>query len=81
MALTPASLDWCPHLKPAQAVSTLPRLLELEGNARDIRCTAWETATIPKRLVRLLMNIRGTRYTAHGEGRRQVLEPGTVVIL
>ena len=71
--LAPLDLSGYPHTPPANAGDGLPRLIEIEGDGTDIRCTGW---WFEGRLVRLLMNLRDAPVQRLAEGRRLALAPG-----
>lgn len=77
-ALVPADLDGFPRLKLADAVASLPRLLELHRRGTDIRCTAWEKDGV---VTRLLMNLRETAYRAQWDSETKKLAPHEVTVL
>jgi len=85
--LAPADMEWCPRASPEEAAASLPRLIEIEGDATDIRCTAWEKGG---RVARLLMNLRPVSVNApvrcvvagaRVRTRRLRLGPGQITIL
>lgn len=73
----PGILDWAPQMPMEKAIGGLPRLIEVEGDATDIRCTAW-IASGAKAPVRLLMNLRPTIFEAVFGRNRITLNPGEV---
>ena len=64
--------DWEPNPQ------RFPDLLALEGDAADIRCTAWEKDGVVKRLV---MNVGTEAYTAKFAGKAMSLQPGEVAMV
>lgn len=73
-AILPADLSWCPTGTPAD----LPRLLPLEGDATEIRCTAWEK---DGKVTRLLLNIGTEALDATIDGKAKRLEPFEVYLV
>lgn len=69
--VVPADLSWCP---PAD-LDALPRLAQIDGDATDIRCTAWEQGGT---VTRLLMNLGTAPATVRVDGAAMVLEAGVV---
>jgi hypothetical protein len=69
----PLELDWCPRREAAAAVAGLPRLVRLEGDGTDIRCTAWRHGS---ETTRLLMNLNPRPVSCRMDGRELTLEPG-----
>lgn len=71
-------LDWCSRMQPAQALATLPRLLDLpddNGGSFDIRCTGW----LDEQGMRLLvMNLRPVPYTFTYQDQTLTLAPDQV---
>lgn len=77
-ALTAVEFHWCEHCEVSHIASVLPRLVVLDGDTADIRCTAWESCG---RTVRLLMNIGHAARTSRFDGQAVLLEPGVVYLL
>ncbi len=74
------STDWSfAKVNPTKAaVETLPRHINIQGNATDIRCTAWEKDGIT---TRLLMNIQEVPVTIKVDGKSLKLAAGEVKVL
>ncbi|MHB0935058.1 MAG: HAD family hydrolase [Armatimonadota bacterium] len=73
-AILPADLSWCPAGTPAD----LHRLLDLPGDATDIRCTAWEK---DGKVTRLVLNIGTEAFDATIDGKAMRLEPFEVYMM
>jgi len=76
--LSPAKMDWCQTQTISEAVVSLPRLIELAGDAMDIRCTGWKRDGV---VTRLLMNLRSEPYTFEYQGQTLTIQPDEVKIL
>lgn len=77
-AVTQNDLNWCTKLTPAQAVQTLPRLLDLSQDSVDIRCTAWLNE---QGLRKLVMNLRPTPFTFTDQNQMITLAADEVHII
>lgn len=71
-------LDFVERATIDAAVAGLPRLIDLPGNATDIRCTAWEKSGTTQRY---LMNLRDTPYRAKLGKKSITLKPAEVIVL
>lgn len=76
--LQPLDMNWCPSQSVTDAVASLPRLIEIDGDATDVRCTAWQR---DGRVTRLLMNLRTKEFFGTIRGRSLRLEPVEVRVL
>lgn len=76
--LEPVSLGWARRATPAQAADAMPRLIELQGNTTDIRCTAWEKKGKTRRL---MINLNPEPFTAKFERRTIKLAPAQAVVV
>jgi len=74
-ALEPLDPAWCPAAEANQAVSMLPRLVDLGADGEDIRCTAWER---DGRSTVLLMNLRRREVRIDAGGTPVTLLPGKI---
>ena len=79
-ALQPLDMGWCEQMTIAEAVSRLPCLIDLQGDATDIRCTAWiaEGTTPDADAIRLLISLNEQPFEARFDDRSMTLEPGEV---
>jgi hypothetical protein len=64
-----------------QVVSGLPRLMDLLGDATDIRCTGWFRADEPELVTRLVMNLRSETWIGLWNHRVIEMAPGEVRLL
>jgi hypothetical protein len=76
-SIEPLDLSWLPEMSAEETAASLPRLIELGGDATDIRCTAWRRGG---KTTRLLMNLRETPWRGKADGKAVKLEPGKVVV-
>jgi hypothetical protein len=77
-SLEPLEVDFAPTLSPEQAVASLPRLIDIDGGATDIRCTVWDR---PGVRTTLLLNLNGATVAARVNGQPIHLPPDQVVNL
>lgn len=78
-AIAPLDLGWCPRGSVDDAVTGLPRLADIQGDARpDIRCTAWTKDGAP---FRLLINIGSAPCTVRVDGEERHLEVGGIRVV
>ncbi len=79
-ALEPLDMSWCPQMSIHDAAASLPRLIDLEGDTTDIRCTAWVGNDAPSdaQPTRLLINLNDDPCEARFDEASQTLEPGEV---
>ncbi|NUQ65603.1 MAG: hypothetical protein HUU20_24300 [Pirellulales bacterium] len=75
--LEPLAAAWPAAANRARAVAGLPRLLDLEDNGQDIRCTVWQSNG---RTVKLLMNLNAQPVRARIGERELTLEPGRITV-
>ncbi|MCE9591826.1 MAG: hypothetical protein K8S99_15030 [Planctomycetes bacterium] len=77
-SIDPLDLNFVPSSTIDAAVAKLPRLIELDGDTLDIRCTAWEKAG---KTQRYLMNLRDTPFRSKIKGKPVALKAGQVVVI
>lgn len=68
-------LDGCIDGEARDVVRRLPRLINLEPDGTDIRCSTWQRGAKRERLV---MNLRNTNATVTIDQNRLVLAPGEI---
>jgi hypothetical protein len=73
-------IDWSfAKVSPTESVvKTLPRIIDIQSDGTDIRCTAWEKAGVT---TRILMNIQEKAATVKAEGKTIKLAAGEVKFL
>ncbi|MCC7192292.1 MAG: hypothetical protein IT444_05855 [Phycisphaeraceae bacterium] len=76
-AIKPLDLGWLPQHDIDAAVHLLPRLINLEGDLTDIRCTAWVKGG---KTTYLLMNLRESPWRGRLKGKPITLAAGKVVV-
>jgi hypothetical protein len=76
--LEPAALDWCPAGELGAVVAGLPRLVNLQPDGTDLRCTAWRHG---EKTTRLLISLRDKPTTVTIDGRDVPLAPGQLQVL
>ena len=76
--LEPSVMDWCPSMEPLAAVKSLPRLVQLEPDGLDIRCTAWRHGA---QSARLLVSLREKPAAVAADGQALTLQPGQIHVV
>lgn len=71
-------LNWCTRLSAKDAVTQLPRLIDLPGDSTDIRCTCWASEN---GLQMIIMNLRNEPFSFVDQEQTVTLAPDDVHII
>lgn len=75
-AIKPLDMSWCDKLPIGELVKKLPRLANVEGPAKDIRCTAWTNSK--GKTTKLVMSLHTKPVDVKVDGKAMTLDVGKV---